>query len=94
MNTLHSFLFSTTFFGHTDHHQGEKYRYGRKILKYQGSRDSVVDVRVKPWVGQPKNSDWIPSGKKGLSLLQNFQSGSGEHPAPCLMGTEKSFPWA
>ena len=47
-----------------------------------GSRDTVV--RLVSWLepGRPSNCGLVPGGGKG-SLLVNFQTGSGAHPASC-----------
>jgi hypothetical protein len=50
-----------------------------------GSRVSVVSLETKLRTGWL--SVGIPAEKRGFSLLQNFQTSSGAHPASYSMGT-------
>jgi hypothetical protein len=53
-------------------------------------KESATGLRA----GRPRNWDSILGRSKKLSLLCNFQTGSGAHPASYPVGTGGSFPGA
>jgi len=56
----------------------------------RGRKDSIVNVVTGLRTGQSRVH--ILAGSRDLSLLQNFETSSGVHPAFYSVGDEGSFP--